>query len=130
MKYIYILVISVISFMLLSCIAVTPTPESETKSISTVTPLRNSYTGMQDVNTIIDALIEQDTDTIQSHVQFIQLPCTHQNGLGGPPKCEEGQEEGTVVEVFPILGTEGFYLTPDTIQGLQPNVSELYAVYE
>ena len=118
MKPISILVISVISFALFGCKPVTPSDMS------------SGYKGIQEVDTIISALLQQDVDTIVSHVQFIQLPCTHQRGLGGPPKCDEGQEEGTVVEVFPILGAEGFYLTPESVHGLKPNVGELYAVYE
>jgi hypothetical protein len=40
---------------------------------------------------------------------FIQAACTSDSGLGGPPKCASGEAEGTKVDVFPILGSEGSF---------------------
>jgi hypothetical protein len=63
-------------------------------------------------------------------VQYISTGCTHADGLGGPPKCEPGQAEGTIVEVFPVLGGEGTYATSETIdRTLEFMVKDLYAVY-
>lgn len=87
------------------------------------------YTGLPEVDTLIAAILARDTHTVMASLNFIQLPCTTASGKGGPPKCTEDQEEGTVVEVFPILGSSGFYLTRETIESLQLNVSDLYAVY-
>jgi hypothetical protein len=64
--------------------------------------------------------------------QFLTAPCTTADGLGGPPKCAEGQAEGTLLEVFPIGGPEGSYVTLETIDSVFANlaVKRLYAVYE
>lgn len=43
-------------------------------------------------------------------LQFSSLPCTHADGLGGPPKCREGDKEGTQIEAFPFLGAEGGHI--------------------
>ena len=48
----------------------------------------------------------------------------------GPPKCEPGQEEGTQVEHFPILGHEGMHIEPEEIdQVLDFHAESLYGVY-
>ena len=63
-------------------------------------------------------------------LQFLTIGCTHAEGLGGPPKCGEGEEEGTKVEVFPFLGSEGHHMRSseiDTWEGIQ--ASDVYAVY-
>lgn len=63
-------------------------------------------------------------------IQFLSTGCTFADGLGGPPKCQEGQEEGTLVEVFPVGGSEGSFATRETIdQTLEFTVIDLYAVY-
>jgi hypothetical protein len=61
---------------------------------------------------------------------FTRAECTQREGLGGPPKCREGEAEGTTVEVFPILGPEGAYLRREEL-GRWPGlkVSGLHAVY-
>lgn len=63
---------------------------------------------------------------------LITVPCTTAEGLGGPPKCQEGQAEGTPVEVLPVWGPEGHYVEPANLdlflESLQ--LGRLYAVYE
>ena len=69
------------------------------------------------VNATIHQLLEQDIDALLSSVQFNQQPCTTADGLGGPPKCGQGIEDGTLVTFLPILGPgEGAHLTPDEIE--------------
>jgi hypothetical protein len=64
-------------------------------------------------------------------IQFTEAKCTHAEGLGGPPKCREGEAEGTPMEVLPFLGSEGSYLRREEIGNWQGiDVSALYAVYE
>ena len=63
-------------------------------------------------------------------VQFLTTGCTFADGLGGPPKCEEGQEEGHQVEVFPVGGAEGGIATRETIeQAFEFGVIGLSGVY-
>ncbi len=43
-------------------------------------------------------------------------PCTTQDGLGGPPKCPAGINDGTVLSFFPVIGPgEGSHLNPDEV---------------
>jgi hypothetical protein len=63
-------------------------------------------------------------------VQFTQAGCTFEDGLGGPPKCEEGEVEGEMVEVLPFLGPEGHFLRKENIDSwVGIDASDLYAVY-
>jgi hypothetical protein len=64
-------------------------------------------------------------------IQFTTAECTKAEGLGGPPKCAEGEAEGTPVEVLPFMGGEGSFLRSEEI-GNWPGVDAagLYAVYE
>ncbi len=69
-------------------------------------------------------------DNWQNYVQFLTTPCTTGDGLGGPPKCEEGMADGTLVEVFPLSDAEGSYATRDTLdEVIQFWLKELHAVY-
>jgi hypothetical protein len=86
---------------------------------------------MPEIDPILEAVAGGDQQTLISLIQFTQAKCTRREGLGGPPKCEEGEAEGTPMEVLPFLGSEGSYLRKEEIgiwQGI--DVSALYAVYE
>lgn len=76
------------------------------------------------------AILSGAIDERLALIEFLSTGCTHGDGLGGPPKCLEGQEEGTLVEVFPVGGSEGGFATRETIeQTLDFWVLELFAVY-
>ena len=64
----------------------------------------DTRTGVPVVDEVIAAYLAGDTVALVALVDFAVTPCTHANGLGGPPKCAEGQAEGTEVEVFPGRG--------------------------
>lgn len=79
---------------------------------------------------VAQAILGGSVDERLELIQFLSTGCTLTDGLGGPPKCLEGQEEGTLVEVFPIGGSEGSFATRETIlQTLEFSVIDLYAVY-
>jgi hypothetical protein len=51
-------------------------------------------------------------------------------GLGGPPPCLEGESEGTLVDVIPLIGGEGGHLRREEIRSWQGlTVTELVAAY-
>lgn len=67
---------------------------------------------------------------LRSLVEYVSTACTTADGLGGPPKCNPGESEGTMVEVFPILATEGHFVRPEEINpALEIVAKGLYAVY-
>lgn len=64
-------------------------------------------TGDPDLDAIVEAVEERDMAAIASLVQYQTLPCTTEQGIGGPPKCEEGQTDGDEATVFPVAVCEG-----------------------
>jgi hypothetical protein len=101
----------------------------------TAGPLRphasSARTGIAEVDRAIDGVLNADRDSLRALVHFLTTPCTNRQGLGGPPKCNPGETEGTPVEVFPVGGVEGsFARRVDIDRLLQISVTGLYAVYE
>jgi hypothetical protein len=79
---------------------------------------------------VIEAFLAGDQEQLRSLVHYTVTGCTHAEGLGGPPKCEAGQAEGTEVEVFPILGSEGTFASRGNLDGVFPQGDyALHAVY-
>jgi hypothetical protein len=90
----------------------------------------DTRTGIADVDNVIDAILSNDIEARRALVHYTVTPCTTAPGLGGPPKCHEGEADGTPVEVFPILESEGHHVRRDSIdRGLGFMVEGLYAVF-
>jgi hypothetical protein len=99
------------------------------KSAASPTPAA-SRTGIPYVDKVIDAGLSGDPQVLNSLIHLSLLPCTIREGLGGPPKCLPGEPDGTVVEAFPVLSSEGGHVRKpeiDTWAGL--GQAKLYAVY-
>lgn len=124
-----------VSVFLLAACSSAPATEKPTASPERTTagpyhPL-TTRTGVEEVDRVLEAVASGDQQRLLSVVKLTEAKCTHAQGLGGPPKCREGEEEGTSMEVLPFLGGEGSYLREDEIgdwQGI--DASALYAVYE
>ena len=71
---------------------------------------QNKHTGIADIDNVIDTILAGNPKDVSQLLQFIKLACTHAEGLGGPPKCNDGETEGTIVNVFPFLGPEGHHM--------------------
>ena len=90
----------------------------------------STRTGIPSVDIVLDAVIAGDQAAINKLIRFNVSACTDVMGLGGPPKCREGEPGGTQVEVLPFLGPEGHFLRRDDIgDWLGLDVNGLYAVY-
>jgi hypothetical protein len=77
-----------------------------------------------------DTLLGDAISTRRELVRLTQTGCTKADGLGGPPKCQGDQAEGTLVNVLPILGPEGHYASTGTLdRTLGFEIKGLYAVY-
>lgn len=86
---------------------------------------------LDDLKEIIEIVLDGSKDELISKISFTQTECTTVEGLGGPPKCRNGEADGAKVEVLPVLGPEGFFIRKeeiDTWDGL--DISRLYVVYE
>jgi hypothetical protein len=110
-------------------------PVGRTTSITSSQPKGSfqeqpDHTGIADIDTVIDIVLNGNPKDEFQLLQFTKMACTHTEGLGGPPKCKEGEAEGTKIEVFPFLGPEGHHMryeNLDTWNGIP--ATGLYAVY-
>ena len=90
----------------------------------------SDWTGIAELDHIIEIVLAGDTEELRSIMSYTQTACTFEDGLGGPPKCAEGEAEGKILEVLPILGPEGHFIRREDMgswEGL--NVSGVFAVY-
>lgn len=84
----------------------------------------------EELQPIIDAMLYRGYVQRRDLVQFLTTPCTTAEGLGGPPKCAEGETEGTMVDVLPVGGSEGSFVRPEDIdRALDFGVKGFYAAY-
>jgi hypothetical protein len=109
-----------------------PTPPLEPASTEPYHALRlTTKTGIQTIDQVLNAVASGDPQSVTAAIEFIDAECTQQEGMGGPPKCREGEAEGTPVEVLAFLGSEGGHLRKDELEnGLAINATGIYAVYE
>ena len=116
-----------------SCSPVAPAPQETpalaTRSAEPYLPL-STQTGIPVVDQILSAVSAGDRQGLRALVEFTEAKCTKVEGLGGPPRCQEGEAEGTETEVLPFLGGEGSYLRKEEIGNWPGIASGLYAVYE
>ena len=111
----------------------TSTPVAE----PTATALANSQgerrTGDPDLDAIIDAVEAKDASALRALLIFQTQACTTELGLGGPPKCLDGQADGTEVGVFAYSLCEPGWIRDDGIEAALTetlsNMPELYAAF-
>jgi len=75
-------------------------------------------TGVNEIDQVIDAIMDKGLDTRLDLVRFMTSSCTTVSGLGGPPKCEPGETDGTIVEAFPASSGEGYFVRRKNIEKL------------
>ena len=90
----------------------------------------STRTGIADVDEVLAAVESGDAQALRDLIHFTKVGCTKADGLGGPPKCREGEAEGTLVNVLPFLGPEGSFMHESDVSGFQPmDALGIYAVY-
>lgn len=89
-------------------------------------------TGDPALDAIIEAVEERDIATLSGLLEYQEIGCTEASGMGGPPKCEEGQEAGDISRVFPFVACHASWTeTPAQLLGQFVNaVRGTYAVLE
>ena len=105
--------------------------KSQPQEITERALIPGETTGIPALDHIVQIVLTGSVDEQRSLVEFSEMGCTFAEGLGGPPKCNASEAEGTLVEVLPILGPEGHMIRKadiNTWEGL--NVSGLFAAYE
>lgn len=83
------------------------------------------------VDRVAAAILAQDVSATRELIHFTTAGCTNADGLGGPPKCVEGQAEGAPVDFLPMLGPgEGATILAEDVESVLPlAASELVGVY-
>ena len=111
-----------------------PVPRTSTPVPLGPAPIRvhppGAHTGIAEVDSIVTTVLAGDVDAIRKLVHYTIAGCVKSPGLGGPPKCESGEADGTRVEVFPILGSEGGFGGPSSIDTVvRFKAKGLYGIY-
>lgn len=132
----FILFVILIILLMAACAPATPAPQEPVLRVEpAITPGKyhplTTLMGIADIDAILEAAAIGDVQTLLPFIQFTETKCTNQEGMGGPPKCREGEAEGTPVKVLPFLGPEGHFTRDDEIANWEGiDVTGLYAVYE
>lgn len=126
MKIMLIVILAAL-LVLSGCSPATPTAQPATPG--GYYPL-DTRTGIPEVDNVLAAVASGNPRELVGLVNFTTAPCTNAEGLGGPPKCTEGEAEGTELEVLPFIGSEGGFIRQNEI-GNWPGIdaTALYAVY-
>jgi hypothetical protein len=112
--------------------AISPTATESILPTATTQEAKDSEvrTGVDELDRVIQIVLDGDTIRLRSIIQFTRVGCTFEDGLGGPPKCEDDEVEDETVEVLPFLGPEGHFLRMENIGSWTGiDASDLYAVY-
>ena len=136
MKYGFPLTLAILLILgIASCAPVTPATQAtesseQPESAEPYHPL-TAQTGIEGIDQVLEAVASGDPQSLRSLIEFTEAVCTRQDGLGGPPKCREGEAEGTPVEVFSFLAGEGSFIRKEDIRDW-PGIAAagIYAVYE
>lgn len=118
-------------FFLLSVVVLGSACTSQPIETAEIAISPHDLTGIPDLDRIVPIILNGSVDEQRSLIEFSRMACTFAEGLGGPPKCEASETEGTPVEVLPFLGPEGHFIRKadiDSWEGLI--VSELFAAYK
>ena len=111
----------------------TPIPDSVTVTPTPYIDIEyppDARTGIAEVDRVIDTFLLSGMDARIELVHYIQYPCTSGDGLGGPPKCQADEADGTIVTAFPVLYSEGTHVRPEDIREVFDfSIQGLLAVY-
>ena len=99
--------------------------------IEPATEINSNQAVKDELQPILRAMLGGSLDEQIAVIQYTRTACATVEGLGGPPPCPEGIAEGTEVEVFPTLGSEGSFIAPENMETFLNNsiLKSLYAVY-
>lgn len=88
-------------------------------------------TGIQVIDDLANIIATKDLAGFESSILYTNIPCTHAEGLGGPPPCPEGEPEGTVAAVLPIVESHLHFADAENLNAVMLlDLDPLYALYE
>lgn len=82
------------------------------------------------IEPVLTAVLHNDTAAKLALTQLVTEGCTTETGLGGPPKCADGQSDGTPIDYFPLMGPgHGEPILPERLpEVMEFAVNRLYAI--
>jgi hypothetical protein len=88
-------------------------------------------TGVPAIDSVIENFLIRKFDWREGMIRTLTTTCTSVAFSVGPPQCQEGQAEGSMVEVFPYREHRATkYVSPDELTSfLEFPLGGLYAVY-
>lgn len=107
--------------------ATSPAPTVETTASpvpNTEVPTTPRTTGITELDSLLEFIESYDATKVRDLIDLQTLPCTNALGLGGPPKCRDGETEGTEVSVFAFTVCEPEWLREEQIL---PNLEDVFA---
>jgi hypothetical protein len=108
-----------------------PTIEPTLASLQLAVYPPEARTNIEALDSIIDAVLKHDFQALLGLTNYSRIGCTHTDGLGGPPKCNEDESEGTPIESIPFLGPEGHHMRRAEYESWEgPDAIGLLAVYK
>lgn len=134
-RYVPITLVVLLILGITACSPSTPIPEELPPTVAATSsepyhPLTTQI-GIQPIDRVLTAIANQDMQSLRALIEFTHAECTQREGFGGPPKCREGEAEGTPVEALAFLGSEGGHLRKDEIENwIGIDAAGVYAVYE
>lgn len=85
------------------------------------------------LHTIVSAVARGDRAALDELVALQSVPCTTAQGAGGPPKCEPGEPDGTVVDVLALASCEGGWAResqiPSTMAQLFDGITRVHSTW-
>jgi len=118
--------------------AASPTAAAPTAT-ATPTPDSGAYpddtrTNIPSVDAVIDRVLAGDVASLKVQINYMTVACeTNPQGVGSPPKCEGGEQQGTMVEAFPSALCEMGWARPAQVDQILEQLVEggpkLYAIY-
>ena len=125
------LIVMTVSIMIVSACAPAEGTDVFEVGIEPATETNTNQAIKDELGPIMKAIFSGSITDQLAVFQYTKVGCTNRDGLGGPPKCPEGVAEGTIMEVFPVLGSEGSFTAPEDMENLLTNtlLKGLYAVH-
>ena len=143
--FLLFLVLAVLATLALA--ACTPVPGVFEVDLATVTPAAVQPTNEQEPATkpapqvivldprdqfkpLVLAILHGSSFDRMALTHFTSLACTTADGLGGPPKCLEGEADGTIIEAILSGGPESHFMRRAEFEQTNAfDVKGLYAIY-
>lgn len=92
----------------------TPTAEPEEGEAPEGLYGHGKRTGIPEIDAVLDAWEPGDIDALSALALLQEMECvTEVQGLGGPPECPPGVDDGTTVQVMGAAACEGFWVYED-----------------